>query len=158
VTARLEDAKQPIDQIRVAFDGDAAVFGRPAEAEADEVRPEGLEKPLAKVMKALADLQSGDAEKRTLRTALFTRRTSPAQERVLKALREWNLRLDEAFFLGDLPREQLIEAFRAHLFFDDAGSHFRIPEEIVKADLRATEAASTPHLSPFARLRLRSSD
>ena len=157
VTARLEDAKQPIDQVRIAFDGDAVVFGR-ADGEADEARPEGVGKPLAKLMKTLAELQTGDPDKRPVRTALVTRRTSPAQELAIKAMRESNVRLDEAFFVGDLPREQVLAAFRAHVFFDDGGTHFRIPEEIVKADLRATEEeASATSNSPFARLRLRSS-
>ena len=157
VTARLEDAKQPIDQVRIAFDGDAAVLGR-ADGEADETRPEGVEKPLAKLMKTLAELQTGDPDKRPVRTALVTRRASPAQERAIKSMREWSVRLDDAFFVGDLPREQVLAAFRAHLFFDDGGSHFRVPEEIVKADLRATEEeANATSNSPFARLRLRSS-
>jgi 5'-nucleotidase len=161
VTARLEDAKQPTEQIRIAFDGDAAVFGRApgSEGDADEVRPEGVEKPLARVMKVLSELQTGDADKRPIRTALLTRRASPAQERVIKAMREWNVRLDQAFFVGDLPREEVLDAFRAQLFFDDGGTHFKVPEEIVKADLRATaEEATAASSSPFARLRLRSSD
>ena len=157
VTTRPEHAKQAIDQIRIVFDGDAAVFGH--EDDEDEVRPEGAEKSLAKLMKAIAELQAGDAEKRAVRTALLTRRASPAQERALKSMREWNVRLDEAFFVGDLPREQLLEAFRAHLLFEDGASHFRVPEEIVKADLRATkEEAHASSQSPFARLRLRSHD
>ena len=157
VTAKLEDAKQPIEQIRLAFDGDAAVFGRGAggDDEADELRPEGLEKSLARLMKAVAELQAGDPDKAPMRTALVTRRTSPAQERAIKALREWNVRLDQAFFVGDLPREQVLEACRAHLFFDDAGVHYRVPEAIVKADLRETENEASSN-SPFARLRLRS--
>ncbi len=161
VTARLEDAKQPIEQIRIAFDGDASVFGHVpgGTAEADEVRPPSVEKPLARLMKAVAELQTGDPDKGPLRTALVTRRASPAQERALKAMREWKVRLDQAFFVGDLPRELLLQACRAHLFFDDGGSHFRIPEEIVTADLRETEVEATPSpSSPFARLRLRSSD
>ena len=162
VTARAEDAKQPIDQIRIAFDGDATLFSRGPgeEGEGDEVRPEGIEKPLARLMKAVAELQTGDPDKAAVRTALVTRRASPAQERAIKAMREWNVRLDQAFFVGDLPREELLEACRAHLLFDDGGSHFRLPEEIAKADLRETEAevsAASSH-SPFARLRLRSSD
>lgn len=161
VTASLADAKQPIDQIRIAFDGDAALFATAQgdEGEGDEVRPEGLEKPLARLMKVVAELQTGDPDKAAVRTALVTRRASPAQERAIKAMREWNVRLDQAFFVGDLPREDLLGACRAHLLFDDGGSHFRVPEEIVKADLRETavEATASSH-SPFARLRLRSSD
>lgn len=161
VTARLEDAKQPIEQIRIAFDGDASVFAhvKDGASEADEIRPPSVEKPLARLMKAVAELQTGDPDKGPLRTALVTRRASPAQERAIKAMREWKVRLDQAFFVGDLPRELLLQACRAHLFFDDGGSHFRVPEEIVTADLRDTEAEAAPSSSsPFARLRLRSSD
>jgi 5'-nucleotidase len=161
VTAKLEDAKHPIEQIRIAFDGDAAIFGRApgSDGEADEIRPEGVDKPLARLMKTIAELQTGDPDKGPVRTALVTRRASPAQERALKAMREWKVRLDQAFFVGDLPSELLLEACRAHLFFDDGGSHFRIPDEIVKADLRETEVEATASSSsPFARLRLRSSD
>jgi 5'-nucleotidase len=159
VTGLLEDAKQPAEQVRIAFDGDAAVFGRAGADEDDEIRPEGLEKSLGRLMKGLAELQTGDADKRPIRTALLTRRTSPAQERVIKAMREWGLQLDQAFFVGDLPREDVLAAFRAQIFFDDGGTHFRVPEAIVKADLRATadEVQATSN-SPFARLRLRSSD
>jgi 5'-nucleotidase len=160
VTGKLEDAKQPIEQIRIAFDGDAAVFGRAQGADGeDEIRPESVEKPLARVMKAVAELQTADPDKGAVRTALVTRRASPGQERAIKAMREWNVRLDQAFFVGDLPRELLLEACRAHLFFDDGGTHFRIPEEIVKADLHQTaKEATASSNSPFARLRLRSSD
>src|SRR5262245_12827673 len=156
VTARLEHAKQPIDQVRIAFDGDAAVFGR-GDGEADELRPEGMEKPLARLLKVLAELQTGDPDKRPVRTALLTRRASPAQERVIQSMREAQVRLDEAFFVGDLPREQVLEAFRAHLFFDDGGSHFCVPEATVKADRHGAPAqARASSNSPFARLRLRS--
>jgi 5'-nucleotidase len=159
VSGRLEDARQPIDQIRIAFDGDAAVFGRPSgtDADLDELRPSSLEKPLARLLAAFSVLQASDAEKPGLRTALLTRRASPAQERVPEALRAASVRLDEALFAGDLPREELLRAFRCHLFFDDGGSHFRIPEEIVKADLHATrDEVPSISTSPFARLRLRS--
>lgn len=161
VTAGLDDARQPIDQIRIAFDGDAAIFARPqaGEGEEDEVGPEGLDQALARLMKAVAELQAGDPDKAAVRTALVTRRASPAQERAIQALRGWKVRLDQAFFVGDLPREDLLGACRAHLLFDDGGSHFRLPEEIVKADLRETEVeAAATSSSPFARLRLRSGD
>jgi 5'-nucleotidase len=160
VVARAEDAKHPVEQIRIAFDGDALVFGGPAAAsgDADELRPEGVEKSLAKLMRTLSELQVGDADKRLLRTALVTRRTSPAQEKALAMLRDANVRLDEAFFVGDLPREEVLEAFRAHVFFDDAGSHFRIPEVLVKQDQREIEEEAHSGRSAFARLRLRASE
>src|SRR5262249_5280076 len=98
VTARLGDVKRPIDQDRRAVDGNAAVFAhsRWDGGEAGGIRPKNIEQPLTNFMKLLSELQIGDA--RSVRTALLTRRTSPAQEPVLKALREANVRLDEAYF------------------------------------------------------------
>jgi 5'-nucleotidase len=160
VTARLEDAKRPIEQIRVAFDGEAAVFAhaRWADAELEGIRPKNVERPLANLTKLLSELQMGDLEKPPVRTALLTRRASPAHEPVLKGLREANVRLDEAFFGSELPREQLLEIFRTHLLFGDGGSHFRLPGEVVKADIEGMDEDDVSSQSPFARLRARSSD
>jgi len=160
VCARPEDAKHPLEQIRIAFDGDALVFGGAASAggDAGELRPEGVEQALAKLVRTLSELQAGDADKCVLRTALVTRRTSPAHERVLTALRDAGVRLDEAFFVGDLPREDVLTAFRAHLLFDDAGHHFRVPEVLVKQDQREIEEERDSGRSAFARLRLRASE
>ena len=72
----------PLFALVVGCDGSKLEVGADdtagSEGDADEVRPEGVEKPLARLMKALAELQTGDADKRPLRTALLTRRTSPA--------------------------------------------------------------------------------
>jgi 5'-nucleotidase len=159
VCGRPADAKHPVEQIRIAFDGDALVFGgATASGDAGELRPEGVEQALSKLMRTLAELQAGDADKCVLRTALVTRRTSPAHERVLTALRDANVRLDEAFFVGDLPREEVLEAFRADVLFDDAGQHFRVPEVLVKQDQREIEEERDSGRSAFARLRLRASE
>ena len=94
-----------------------------------------------------------------MRTALITRSVTPAEQPVLKFLREANVRLDEAYFGTDLPHMELLQVFRAHLLFASAGasagSHFRVSEEIAKADLDAMEQeARTPELT-LARLRAR---
>ncbi|MGH7338311.1 MAG: 5'-nucleotidase, partial [Myxococcota bacterium] len=149
----LGDVKRPIDQIRVAFDGNAAVFAhsRWDGGEAGGIRPQSIVQPLTNFMKLLSELQTGDS--RSVRTALLTRRTSPAQEPVLKALREANARLDEAFFGSDLPREQLLEVFSPHFLFGDGGSHFRLSEEIAAADLQAIEDEENAPQLALARLK-----
>jgi 5'-nucleotidase len=157
VTAPSGDGKRPIDQVRVAFDGNAAVFAhsRWDGGEAGGNWPKSIEQSLANLMKLLSELQTGDP--RCVRTALLTRRTSPAQEPVLKALREANVRLDEAFFGSDLPREQLLEVFSPHFLFGDGGSHFRVPEEIATADLYEIEEEEKAPQTAFARLQQRAS-
>ena len=54
-----------------------------------------------------------------IRTALVTARSAPAHERVIRTLRAWGIRIDEAFFMGGMDKSQILEAFGAHIFFDD---------------------------------------
>ena len=55
-----------------------------------------------------------------IRTALVTARSVPAHERVIRTLREWGIRLDEALFLGGRSKGPFLEAFGADIFFDDS--------------------------------------
>jgi 5'-nucleotidase len=68
-----------------------------------------------------------------LRTAIITARSAPADRRVVTTLRAWGIRVDEAFFIGDLPKDRILKRFRPHLFFDDKRAN---------ADLAATAAPS----------------
>ena len=54
-----------------------------------------------------------------IRTALVTARSAPAHERVIRTLQAWGVRIDEAFFLGGMDKSQVLQAFGAHIFFDD---------------------------------------
>ncbi len=157
VTARLEDAVRPIDQIRVAFDGEAAVFAhaRWAAAEPDGVRPKSVERPLSNLTKLFSELQMTNLEKPPVRTALLTRRAAPGQEPVIVGLREANVRLDEAFFGSELPRERLLELFHAHLLFADGGSAFRLSGESPKDDVAPAPTADDGPRNPLARMRAR---
>ena len=58
-----------------------------------------------------------------LRTALVTARGAPAHERVIRTLRAWNIRIDEALFLGGLDKGRFLKAFGADIFFDDQQGH-----------------------------------
>jgi 5'-nucleotidase len=55
-----------------------------------------------------------------IRTALVTARSAPAHERVIRTLRDWDVRLDEALFLGGRPKGPFLDAFGADIFFDDS--------------------------------------
>ena len=55
----------------------------------------------------------------TIRTALVTARNAPSHERVIRTLREWNVRIDEMFFLGGIDKVSILKAFGAMIFFDD---------------------------------------
>jgi 5'-nucleotidase len=70
---------------------------------------------------------------------VVTARGSPSHERVIRTLREWNVAVDEAFFLGGLKKKaEILKAFRAHLFFDDQELH-------LKTASRAVPSARVPY-------------
>ncbi len=123
------------DQLRIAFDGDAVIFGDESERVS---REQGIEAfgihereraheplsggPFRGFLQALHDLQEAFpvGEAAPIRTALVTARSAPAHERVIRTLREWGVRLDEALFLGGRDKGEFLEAFGADIFFDDS--------------------------------------
>lgn len=125
------------DQLRIAFDGDAVLFSDAAErvyktegleafttserAAANEPLPGG---PFKNVLAALHGIQSEfPPEESPIRTALFTARAAPAHERVIRTLRAWQIRIDEAVFLGGLDKGAFLRTFGADIFFDDQQGH-----------------------------------
>lgn len=134
-----------IDQIRIAFDGDAVLFSDASEKiyqtqgieafQANETKnannplPEG---PFAKFLKTIASLQKEfDKNQAPIRTALVTARSAPAHERVIRTLRAWDVRIDEAFFLGGMGKQDVLKAFGAHIYFDDQAIHTDATSEFV---------------------------
>ena len=124
-------------QLRIAFDGDAVLFADDSER---VYQTEGLaafaasEKkmastpmtggPFRKFLQSLHQLQSKwPRNEAPIRTALFTARSAPAHERVIRTLRAWNIRIDEAAFLGGLDKGEFLQTFGADIFFDDQTGH-----------------------------------
>ena len=141
------DPDEEISQIRIAFDGDAVIFSdesekiykaegikafeRHEEENAKNPLPEG---PFAKLLKTISLVQSEfDEVSIPIRTALVTARNAPAHERVLRTLRAWNVRIDEAFFLGGIEKSAVLKAFGAHIFFDDQTVHTDPASSLVPA-------------------------
>ncbi|MGV3710949.1 MAG: 5'-nucleotidase [Gemmatimonas sp.] len=125
------------DQLRIAFDGDAVLFSDESERiykeqgleaflkhEQENARKPMSEGPFAKLLRTLSYLQfDANLSKPPIRTALVTARNSPAHERVIRTLRAWNVRIDEAHFLGGASKEAVLRAFKPHIFFDDQDLH-----------------------------------
>ena len=139
------DAEQEINQIRIAFDGDAVIFsdasekiyqkeGLEAFAEherqnAQKPLPEG---PFAKLLKTISLVQSKfEGDDIPIRTALVTARNAPAHERVIRTLRAWDVRIDETFFLGGIEKSEVLKAFGANIFFDDQAVHTEAASKLV---------------------------
>lgn len=122
-----------LEQIRVAFDADAVVFSDESERiyreqgmeaflahERENARTPLADGPFAKVFRAIALLQRRFAGARPpIRTAIVTARGGVAQERVVRTLHVWDVRVDEMFCLGGAPKTEVLRAFRPHIFFDD---------------------------------------
>ena len=58
-----------------------------------------------------------------IRTALVTARSAPAHERAVRTLMGWNIEVDEAMFLGGLPKGEFLREFEPDFFFDDQTRH-----------------------------------
>jgi 5'-nucleotidase len=82
--------------------------------------PEGPFKPL---LAALHRLQQAGTPAMRIRTALVTARSAPAHERAIRTLMNWNVRVDEAMFLGGLPKGEFLREFEPDFFFDDQTGH-----------------------------------
>lgn len=125
------------EQLRIAFDGDSVLFSDDSERifqekgidaftenekkSAKEPLPVG---PFKGFLTALHKLQQLFPDNSCpIHTALITARQAPAHERVIRTLRAWNIRLDEALFLGGLEKSEFLKAFDADIFFDDQKHH-----------------------------------
>ena len=123
-------------EVRIAFDGDAVLFSDEAERvfqrdglsafqqhEVDHAAhplPAGPFKPL---LQALHRLQEAGTEAMRVRTALVTARSAPAHERAIRTLMDWRIDVDEAMFLGGLPKGEFLREFEPDFFFDDQTGH-----------------------------------
>lgn len=140
------NSRAKVEQIKIAFDGDAVLFSSDSEriyqqqgmdafaahekAKADIPLEEG---PFANFLRTIAHIQAQfpDKESAPIRTALVTSRNAPAHERAIKTLRKWDVRVDEAFFLGGVSKKEVLSAFGAHIFFDDQYTHAQPASEVV---------------------------
>ena len=150
-------------EVRIAFDGDAVLFADEAEQvfqkkglaafQAHEKRkaelplPDGPFKPL---LAALHRLQQAGGSGMRLRTALVTARSAPAHERAIRTLMHWGVGVDEAMFLGGLPKGEFLREFEPDFFFDDQTGHIEhaarhVPAGHVAAGVtNSTGGAETP--------------
>ena len=124
------------NQVRIAFDGDAVIFSDEAE---QVYQTGGLDAfqahehahsatplaagPFKPLLLALQRLQQEPAHGMRIRTALVTARSAPAHERAIRTLMDWNIEVDEAMFLGGLPKGEFLREFEPDFFFDDQTGH-----------------------------------
>ena len=128
-------------ELRVAFDGDAVLFGDESEAvfksegleafgknESEKANIPMKEGPMAKFLRALSKIQTkqekeGKESETKIVTALVTARSAPAHARTIKTLRAWGIKVNQAFFLGGLDKTYVLREFKPQIFFDDQHVH-----------------------------------
>jgi 5'-nucleotidase len=124
------------EEVRIAFDGDAVLFSDEAER---VYQAQGLDAfqshereraasplaagPFKPLLEALHRLQREPVDGMRLRTALVTARSAPAHERAVRTLMDWQIEIDEAFFLGGLAKGTFLREFEPDFFFDDQTGH-----------------------------------
>jgi 5'-nucleotidase len=144
-------------EVRIAFDGDAVLFSDEAErvfqsqglsafqahehAKASQPLLAGPFKPL---LAALQRLQQEGTPAIRVRTALVTARSAPAHERAIRTLMQWNIEVDEAMFLGGLPKGEFLKEFEPDFFFDDQTGHIESAAQHVPAGHVASGISNPP--------------
>jgi 5'-nucleotidase len=124
------------NEVRIAFDGDAVLFSDEAERvfqaqglnafqqhEKDKAAQPLSAGPFKPLLAALHRLQQEGTPALRIRTALVTARSAPAHERAIRTLMQWNIQVDEAMFLGGLPKGEFLREFEPDFFFDDQTGH-----------------------------------
>ena len=142
------------NEVRIAFDGDAVLFSDEAERvfeqggldafqahERDHSGTPLAAGPFKPLLEALQRLQQAATPTMRIRTALVTARSAPAHERAIRTLMDWNVEIDEAMFLGGLPKGEFLREFEPDFFFDDQTGHIQnasahVPSGHVAAGIR----------------------
>ena len=136
-------------EVRVALDGDAVIFS----PESDEIyKKHGLQhflehersnatNPMGagpfgnflKKLSVLREIHMNDKGVSKVRIAIVTARNAPAHARVVHTLRAWGTPADEAHFVGVRNKAPILDAFAAHIFFDDQEKHVLGASSVVSA-------------------------
>ena len=142
-------------EVRIAFDGDAVLFSDEAERvfqaeglsafqkhESDKAALPLSAGPFKPLLAALQRLQQEGTPAMRIRTALVTARSAPAHERAIRTLMDWNIEVDEAMFLGGLPKGEFLREFEPDFFFDDQTGHIESAAQHVPAGHVASGVAN----------------
>ncbi len=144
------------NEVRIAFDGDAVLFSDESERVYQRAGLEAFQAheraraatplaagPFKPLLEALQRLQRAPAKAMRVRTALVTSRSAPAHERAIRTLMDWHIDVDEAMFLGGLPKGEFLREFEPDFFFDDQTGHIESAAAHVPAGHVASGVSNT---------------
>ena len=135
-SARIFPSSAPLSEdkkLKVAFDGDSVIFSEESQFIYDNHGIKAFEKneknlaklpltggPFKSFLFELHKLQKNFSPSDCpIKIALVTARSAPTHERVIRTLRDWDIRIDECLFLGGLKKDNFLKVFDADIFFDD---------------------------------------
>jgi 5'-nucleotidase len=125
------------NDVRIAFDADCVIVSEESERIYKSQGLEAFEQherekahqpippgPHARLLRTLSKIQQRlGPRSHLLRVAIVTARGYPSHERLIRTLRSWSVRIDEAFFMNGSPKDRVLEAFGADMYFDDQEKH-----------------------------------
>ncbi|MBC8281207.1 MAG: 5'-nucleotidase [Chloroflexi bacterium] len=139
-------------ELRVAFDFDGVIVDDEAETtyaeneDVDEFQSAESKKaavplepgPLNDFFRKLSQLQKLDRKRISdnpgssvaLHISIITARNAPAHRRVVTTLRDWDVIVDNSFFLGGIEKNNVLNVLNPHIFFDDQMTHLKSSAEI----------------------------
>ena len=147
------------DELRIAFDfdgvladdsserhfqdGGLASFREHEELNADVPLGRG---PLRELLVGIHRVQVVERERHAadasyqprVHVSLVTARSAPAHERAVATLSSWGVTVDDAFFLGGVDKDGVLEVLRPHIFFDDQRA-------VVEAARRVAPSVHVPY-------------
>ncbi|MFI9806962.1 5'-nucleotidase [Streptomyces sp. NPDC052301] len=133
-------------ELRIAFDFDGVLAGDAAE---QVYQSGGLEEfrahearnaatphdpgPLRDFLAGVNRIQRREEERRTrdpgyglrVSVSIVTARNAPAHERAVRSLKQWGVRVNDAFFLGGIDKGAVMKVLDPHIFFDDQVTHLQ---------------------------------
>lgn len=94
----------------------------------EEPLPEGKLSEFLRGINRIQDIEEVLVEtdpgyNRRVHVAIVTARNAPSHERVVKTLKSWGVRVNDAFFLGGIEKAKVLRVLKPHVFFDDQLGH-----------------------------------
>ncbi len=154
-------------ELRIAFDFDGvlvddeaeaifqkeksvAAFREHEESHADIPHNPGL---LKNFLQRLSEIQQLEMQKVAeepayapmLKVSIVTARGAPAHKRVIRTMRAWDITVNEAFFLGGVGKEKVLETMRPHIFFDDQKLHLEPASKVLPAAVHIPFGITNEH-------------
>lgn len=96
----------------------------------EEPLPEGKLSEFLRGINRIQDIEEGRVASepdynRRVHVAIVTARNAPSHERVVKTLKSWGVRVNDAFFLGGIEKAKVLRVLKPHIFFDDQLGHLK---------------------------------